>query len=274
MDRSHLSLGTSRHQQILATITAFYEADDRVLALLLFGSLSRGNWDQYSDIDLDVVMSDNILIDARVELQALCTAIKQKHDLDAIIIADVEEGDVVLSNLVEFSIRYHILSDTKPAILDTMHLLSGSLSLDQIRAGVNYAYQAEPQELGDIVNAYLRYMLAVHNAIIRQNVWMAVEMLYRIRALLMLMYALDHEAERPLHFFDAHAPAELQALLSSLTPPPTLTAVADTLPIAISVLENNLAHFSKNPYHLTANQRQILDKLKQSQATAVNTTAH
>lgn len=262
MNTSKNFSGTFRHQQLLETITDFYEEDERVLAVLLFGSLSRGNWDQYSDIDLDIVMSDNILIDARVELKKLCAEIKQKHRLEALIIADVEEGDVVLGNLVEFSVRYHILSDTKPAILDTMRSLSGSLSLDEIRAAANHKYNSEPRDLVDIVNECIRYALALHHAIMRQRLWMSVEMLHRIRALLMLIYASSHDAIRPIHFFDSHANPDLQELLSGLSPQVNLKSVEDAFRTTLFLLENHLDYFSDGTYQLTTSQQHILNKLK------------
>lgn len=265
MDTSRKLAGTYRHQQMLQTITDFYEEDERVLAILLFGSLSRGNWDQYSDIDLDIVMSDNISIDARLELEKLCGAIKQKRGFEALIIADVEEGDVVLSNLVQLSIRYHILSDTKPAILDTMCSLSGSLSLDEIRAAANHDYDSEQIELVDIVNQYIRYALELHHAIKRQRLWMSGEMLHRMRALLMSMYAISHDASRPIQFFDAQANPELHELLASLSPQANLNSVENAFSTTLSLLENHLDDFSNGGYQLTKSQKHILYKLKELQ---------
>jgi predicted nucleotidyltransferase len=262
MNTSRNKLATFRRKQILQTITDFYEEDERVLAALLFGSLSHGNWDQYSDIDLDIVMSDNISIDARFELEKLCAAIRQKHGFDSLIIADVEEGDVVLGNLVQFSVRYHILSDTKPAILDTMRSLSGSLSLDEIRAAANHDYNSEQIVLIDIVNQYIRYALELHHAIMRQRLWMSIELLHRIRALLMLMYAGSHDVIRPIHFFDSHAGPELHELLASLSPQANLKSAEDAFGTTLLLLENHLDDFCDGTYQLTASQKHILYKLK------------
>lgn len=255
--------GTPQQQEMLQTITEFYAADERVLSVLLFGSLSRGDWDPYSDLDLDVVMADDSSIDARVELKNLCAAIKQKHGYEALIIADLEEGDVVLGNLVEFSIRYHVLNDTKPAILDTMHSLTGSLSLDEIRASANYAYDTEPKKMEEMINEYLRYALALHHAIQRQRLWMAVEMLHRMRAGLMGLYGISQGAFRPLHYFDAHASRELHELVATLVPQPNLNSVTEAFRAVIRLLENRLSDFSGGTYRLTNNQQHILAQLKQ-----------
>lgn len=263
MNPSNTLPGTSQQQEMLQTITDFYAADERVLSVLLFGSLSRGNWDPHSDLDLDVVMADHSSIDARIELKNLCAAIQKKHGYAAIIIADLEEGDVVLGNLVEFSIRYHVLNDTKPAILDTMRSLTGSLSLDEIRAAANYAYEAEPKNMEEIVNGYLRSALALHNAIQRQRLWMALEMLHRLRAGLMGLYGISHDAFRTIHYFDDQASRGLHESVAALVPQANLVAVAEAFRTAIRLLENQLNDFSGGTYQLTTNQQHILTQLKQ-----------
>jgi len=60
--------GTSQHQTILHSIVSYYENDPRILAIAIFDSLGRGNWDRYSDLDLDVVIEDAIEIDFRTYL--------------------------------------------------------------------------------------------------------------------------------------------------------------------------------------------------------------
>jgi predicted nucleotidyltransferase len=40
--------GTARHRNALLAIAQHYRDDSRVLAVVLFGSLARGDWDEYS----------------------------------------------------------------------------------------------------------------------------------------------------------------------------------------------------------------------------------
>ncbi|MGB1252089.1 MAG: nucleotidyltransferase domain-containing protein [Candidatus Promineifilaceae bacterium] len=263
MTTTHLPLGTERHQQVLDAIRDFYREDERVVQILLFGSLSRGNWDAYSDIDLDIILTDETAINAQDELRQLCAGIQSEHGFEALIIADVEEGDVVLSNLVEFSIRYHILSDTKPAILDSMRSIAGALSLDTIRASANDAHNAKRQEMTDSVNAYIRYTLGLHHAIMRQRVWMSMEILHRMRGLLMGMYAARHNAVRTIHLFDSQADSQLQQLLFNLSPQADLKSMEDAFITTISLLETHLDAFCDGAYQLSPTQIIFLDQLKQ-----------
>lgn len=254
--------GNFNHQQILQRIVDFYAGDGRVRSILLFGSLGRGNWDEYSDLDLDIILADDAAIDARVELERLCRAMAERDGLEALVIADEEEGDVVLGNLVQFSIRYHILSDTKPAILDTMRVVAGSLSLAEIRAAANHAYDSGPSDLADIVNQYLRYALGLHDAIRRGRVWMSLEMLHRMRGLLMEMQAVAHGEIRPIHYLDLAASPEVQGLLAGLVAGPTLASLSEAFAAALNLLEKDLDLFSDGAYELTGGQTAVLDRLR------------
>lgn len=254
--------GTSHHQQILESIIAHYADDDRILAVLVFGSLGHGDWDAYSDLDLDIVIKDGVVVDVAAELGHLCTAMKNTHGLEAVIIAQADEGDVVLSNLVEFSIRYHPLHDTKPAILDSMVLLAGTISLDQVRAAGEANRIMHQPDLTRIVNQCIRYTVELYNAIQRQRPWMAYELLHRIRQLLMQLFTVTHEGERPLQFFESHASAELQMRLKALLPGTEMTSVERALDAVIHLLEHDLDLFNNGQYELTPQQRLILHQLR------------
>ncbi len=84
--------GTKQHQALLNRIVASYQNDPRILAVIVFGSLGRGNWDEYSDLDLDVVVADDIRIDISNELQKLCQSFAGLNERAAIIIPDGDEG--------------------------------------------------------------------------------------------------------------------------------------------------------------------------------------
>lgn len=254
--------GTLRHQQMLQTIINFYADDNRILAILLFGSLGRGNWDTYSDLDMDIILRDDVPIDAIAELHNLCVGIKQKHGCEALIIADHEEGDVVLSNLIEFSIRYHTLATTKPAILDTMQLLAGTLTLEAIREAGESNRRENTPDLSEIVNQCIRYTLELENAIARQRLWMALEFLYRTRTLLMQLFTATRHEIRPIHTFEAYAEPDLRAALAGILPRPEIPAIKDDLHVLIYLLETDLPAFSHGQYQLSIPQRKILQQIK------------
>src|SRR6266542_3729398 len=85
--------GTARHQALLRTIVEAYEHDERVLAVGVLGSLGRGTWDEWSDLDLDVVIADDAVLDAVTEAHALCEALRWCWSAIRVTIAPVITGD-------------------------------------------------------------------------------------------------------------------------------------------------------------------------------------
>lgn len=119
--------GTLQHQRILQVITSYYENDPRVLAITVFGSLGRGNWDRYSDLDLDVVVADGIKVDVETEINQFGKALAAIDEHFALLIPGDDDADVVFRSLIELSIRYHPLASTHPNIVDSMLLLLGRI---------------------------------------------------------------------------------------------------------------------------------------------------
>jgi predicted nucleotidyltransferase len=165
--------GTARHQALLRTIIEAYEQDDRVLTIGVLGSLGRGTWDEWSDLDLDIVTTGEI--DAVAEGQRL-------GGPDALVLPTRPgEVDVVLPSLEEFSIRYHPLGTTNAHIVDDLKIISGALSRGQIvAAGV--AESRPPRSLELIASEALRFAIGVHVRVQRQQVWTAVWLLDELRA--------------------------------------------------------------------------------------------
>src|SRR3989304_5247930 len=98
--------GTAEHQQLLQEIINHYADDARIRAIILFGSLVRGTWDRFSDIDLDLITINETTICIEQELEGLCMYLATAGMGEAMIVLDgLEAGDVVLTSLLQFSIR-------------------------------------------------------------------------------------------------------------------------------------------------------------------------
>jgi hypothetical protein len=116
----------------------------------VFGSLGRGNWDQFSDIDLDVVIADQVRLDPVEELTQLCLTFNPLGEHCAVIIPDdTDAGDVVFESLLQLSARYHPLATISPNIVDS-RVLTGRID--------HSAYRGRAQRTGDraITGARLR----------------------------------------------------------------------------------------------------------------------
>src|SRR5919202_661251 len=117
--------GTNAHEALLRSIVDAYADDERVLAIGVLGSLGRGTWDEWSDLDLDIVVSDDMLVDAVMEAQTLCQRLCQPEAL--VVPSRPGEVDVLLPSLEQCSIRYHPLGTTNAHIVDDLKIVGGQL---------------------------------------------------------------------------------------------------------------------------------------------------
>ncbi len=255
--------GTPQHQALLHAIVAFYEHDPRVLAVIVFGSLGRGGWDALSDIDLDVVVADEARIQVVDELRRLCASFAPLDEHAALIVpTGDDEADVVLESLLQLSVRYHPLAATKPAIVDSMQVLAGRLDHATIAAAAA-ANPPDPEPaLGPLLDACVRYAAVAQVYLQRASLWLAIEILHRMRGLLMDIFMRSHGGGRPLHRFAATAPAGLQARLDATLPQADPSSVRAALAALINLLENDLAVISNGQLTLTAGQQTVLRQVR------------
>ena len=56
------ALGSDAHRVLIERIVDHYHGDVRVRAVAVFGSVSTGGWHDLSDVDVDVVIDDGVVI--------------------------------------------------------------------------------------------------------------------------------------------------------------------------------------------------------------------
>lgn len=259
--------GTAQHQALLKAIANYYQGDSRILAISLFGSLSRGAWDAYSDVDLDIVVADDVRLQVLEELNQLCNAVELPDAQGAIIIADGNDaGDVVFTSLLQLSVRYHALATTNPKIVDSLHVIAGRLDQGKITAAGRSNRQPPVISFEGLLNQSVRYVTNADIALQRRQLWSAIEMLHRLRQLFMELYALGHGAQRALRAFQSDMTPELQERLGSTLPQFNMRSLQDSLKGCIQLLQQDLDHFTRNQIQLTAVQQKILAQVRARQA--------
>src|SRR5688572_26107257 len=80
--------GTPHQQALLRTITYYYAHDPRVRAVVLFGSLARGTWDAFSDLDLVIMLADEHRVQLEDEIQHLTALLATSHETIACVDRD------------------------------------------------------------------------------------------------------------------------------------------------------------------------------------------
>ncbi|CAN5203308.1 hypothetical protein BH23CHL1_BH23CHL1_22210 [soil metagenome] len=255
--------GNSQHQAALQAVTAHYAGDPRVLAVVLFGSLSRGNWDQYSDLDLDVVIEDGVEIDVTDEVERLDASFSHIDEQVALVVPDGwDEVDIVLSSLLGLSIRYHPLETTSPNIVDSLLVLAGRIDAETIKAAGIARQQIDGSSTSHLLDACLRYAVEVDRDLHRNRPWQAIEALHRMRALIMGMFAQAHNGVRSLPVFEAQAETDVQARLGATLPQYDLYSIQTALMRFLDILEYDLEALTNGQVHLTALHHEVLHQVR------------
>jgi hypothetical protein len=267
-------LGTPRHQALLAAVVAHYAGDLRMLAVSLFGSLARGTWDSYSDLDLDIVVADGVSVQPLHELERLCAAFASIGERAALIVpSGPDSGDVVLASLLELSVRYHPLATTSPNIVDSLRVLTGRLDAAVIAAaGAANRRLDHVVPLAQLLDACLRYAVGVDVALRRGRLWSAIEQLHRMRGLLIEIFARARGAGRPLRTFEADADHMLQARLGATLPQYDPASLRTALAALLDLIERDLAALSAGQIQLVERQREVMRAVRGRQAEPVPRT--
>lgn len=256
--------GTKQHQALLRCIVAHYQNDARIRSVIVFGSLGRGNWDAYSDIDLDVITADEVQINVPDELRRLCEAFAALDERAAMILPDGDDaGDVVMESLMQLSVRYHSLADTKPAIIDSLQVLSGRLDRATITEAGNTNRREETTPLNELLDACVRYAAVGNVSFQRKQVWATVEVLHRMRNLLMGIFARTHGGFRGYQSFESEADPRIQERLGATLPGYGEKGLKEALERMIDVIEGDLGELSKGELGLSKGQRIVLSGVRE-----------
>lgn len=253
--------GNSDHQRVLRTVVGRYSDDPRVRAVIVFGSLGRGDWDDFSDVDLDLVLADEAAFSLNDELARLEFALAASGDPPIVILPkDDEEADLVLASLTGVSLRFHILATTSPNILASMMLLAGDLRAEEIaRAGRNNVRPGPA--LPDLLGQCVRYLVETDRFLRRGRLWLAIDCLERFRNAAMTLSSASLGGTRPMHEFEASATVALQEHLARTLPRFDAASVHMALVQGIAMLTDHLVELAASQIALTDGQRRALEDI-------------
>jgi predicted nucleotidyltransferase len=259
--------GTPQHQAVLRAIVAHYREDPRVLSVIVFGSLGRGNWDSLSDLDLDIVIADGVEIDPAEELRRLCDSLAVTGERVALIIPDGEDaGDALLESLLRLSVRFHPLAATSPSVVDSMRVLAGRIDPAAIVAAGLANRRPGGESPAHLLERCLWYASEASVYLQREQTWLAIELLHRLRRLLIELYAVSRDQQRALHAFE-EAEEALQARLGQTLPQCDPASLRRSLERCLDILEQDVEEWTGGAAALTEPQRRVLARIRRRQVS-------
>lgn len=260
--------GTLQHQNLLGLIREVYAGDDRVLALVLFGSLGRGAGDGWSDLDLAVIVRDGVQVDVSAELERL-TAVLAAHGDPVLSTADAgDAGYLIPQSLCGIAIDYTELSKVSPYVVDGCVVLAGTLDLETIRKAAA-ANDKPPPPIDLLLQKALWLALGADITIQRRQFWQAVFKLESVRRALIEIYAYSRGGTRSAQVFAETAGADLQAKFGRTLPAfvphsreGSVAACIVALSALLDLLEHDLAELSNGQLQLGPDGRTIIARLR------------
>jgi predicted nucleotidyltransferase len=269
MSTQELLPGTSHHQELLRLITKFYAGDDRILALILFGSLGRGAGDAWSDLDLAVIVRDGVHVDISAELARLAAVLAECGDP---ILSTADAGDagyLIPQSLCGIAIDYTELAKVSSYLQHNCLMLGGTLDLETIRKAAA-ANDKPPPPIDLLLQKALWLALGADILIRRRQFWQALPKLEGVRKTLIEIYAFSRGSTRASKDFAETASAELQAKFGRTLPafvPHSHAAAVDECAAALSalldLLEHDFAELSNGQRQLSPDERTIIARLRE-----------
>ena len=163
---------------------------------------------------------------------------------------------------MQLSVRYHPLAQTSPNIIQSMKVLAGRLDHAAIAAAGEANRNTVKPPLSQLLDACVRYAAVASVCLQREQVWSAVEVLHRMRGILMELFARAHGGERAAQTFEAEADEILQARLGTTLPKADLISLRASLEELLDTIENDLGHLADGQVHLTGAQQAVLNRVR------------
>ena len=252
--------GNQTHQKILKLLIGLFSKDKNIEAFILFGSLVRGNWDDYSDLDLDAVVIDDNKEIVRKEIKQMLDCLQTAGLNISVAFEEFSnEQVIILDSLDRISIRFHLLHDTNSSILDSMQILCGKLTKTQIIDSTQKKKTVSDIQL--LLNKFLELSIYVPLSLKRNKLINAVFFITKMRQVLIQIFNTTHNISREFDF-ESKADEKLIQELYKTYPLCNNEDIKKAFNILLDVFLNNIENISSGRITLNDSQIKLLEKVK------------
>ncbi|MDO8609711.1 MAG: nucleotidyltransferase domain-containing protein [bacterium] len=252
--------GTIIHKQILNTLLELFKKDKNVRAFIIFGSLVRGNWDKYSDLDLDVVVKEIKVDIVRQEVEEMIKVLNNQIKILHYFEEFTNEFVFIFDSLDRMSIRFHTLEDTHPAITESMKILYGDITVEEIKNSQNIQLKKETN-LQMLNNKFLEHVIYVQLSIKRNKLINASFFLNKMRQIIIEMYV-KTRGKREFDFEEI-VDNKIKQKIASIYYLLNNQSMEIAYKKLIDLYENSIKEISSGKIILKNNEKLILEKVFQ-----------
>lgn len=245
---------------LLEALADVYRDDVRVRAVVVFGSMARGNADDLSDVDLDIVLTDGAEFDVASEVEALLARLSKRGFQRGVAVTSGDSLDVVMADLTEFSVRYHRLVDTSPNIVDSARIVAGTLSHHELVAAGLANSTPSTRNLDAMFAEVLRYGVGLQKCSERNTYWLGVELSRRIQMLLLEIAVLSRGGQR-IWEIEGALPPTVEESVRAIGAGADSDSIRSSVDSFIDVISTSLDELSNGKLHLAPSQREIVAAL-------------
>jgi hypothetical protein len=143
-------------------------------------------------------------------------------------------------------------------------VLIGSLDHAVIATAGNANRHGDLTLSSQLLDKWVRYAAVANVCLQRKQIWSTVEILHRMRNILMEIFARTHAGQRAYQVFESDADERLQARLGATLPQYDLISLQKSLETALDVMEHDLPYLANGQLFLTDAQQTVLYRVRQA----------
>lgn len=252
--------GNRTHKKILQLLVDLFQKDKNIEVFILFGSLVRGNWDDYSDLDLDAVVADDSKEIVQNEIKQMLEILSSSgFNILTAFEEFPNEQVIILDSLDRISIRFHMLKNTNSSILDTMQVLFGNLTKEDIQKSV--VKKEENVNIELLGNKFLELAIYVPISIKRNKLMNAIFFINKMRQTIIQIYNSSYGVDREFDF-ESKADINLVSGLKNTYGNCTKERITKTFNSLLDIYKDKIGEISDNKLSLSNDHLMILQKVR------------
>ena len=255
--------GTAKHQAILCAVLNACAKDESIQTIGVFGSLVRPDCDEYSDIDLDVVIPTEALASASGKIRYLIDCLNATGFPTLLVAWDGDHAaEILLESLDRIDITLHAPEDSKAEVLRDLVLIRGERSSLLAEGKPAIDLHDVEQRLRRLHDKFPILALGVATSLRRGRVWDALLLLQTMREAVMEIYGLARGSTLPVRYFAEHAEKELQQALGETLATYQPDSIAAGLMHIVNLYRSQCDGLINDRLFVTKSHKAVFDRLE------------